>query len=70
MQIGKNEEVKTLDVQYLNISATERLFSRVLRRTDNRNKELKDGEQLKKIDKLEKSNVDVDQLLADLNISV
>ena len=62
--------MKTLDVQYLNISATERLFSRVLRRTDNRNKELKDGEQLKKIDKLEKSNVDVDQLLADLNISV
>ena len=59
-----------MDVQYLNISATERLFSRVLRNIDYRNKEVRDKERLKKIEKLEKSNVDVDQLLADLNISV
>ena len=59
-----------MDVQYLNISATERLFSSVLRNIEYRNKEVKDRERLKKIEKLEKSNIDVDQLLADLNISV
>jgi len=59
-----------LDVQYLNMSVTERLFSRVLRDIEYRNKEVKDRERLKKIEKLEKSNVDVDQLLADIHISV
>ena len=58
-----------LGVQYLNISATERRFSSILRKIDYRNKEVKDKERLKIIDKLEKSNVDVDQLLADIDIS-
>ena len=59
-----------MDVQYLNISAAERLFSSVLRNIEYRNKEVRDKERLKKIEKLEKSNVDVDQLLSDINISV
>ena len=59
-----------MDVHYLNMSVTERLFSKVLRDIEYRNKEVKDRERLKKIEKLEKSNVDVDQLLADIHISV
>ena len=59
-----------MDVQYIDITATESLVSSILRNIDYRNKEVRDRERLKKIEKLEKSNVDVDQLLAESNISV